>query len=95
MRDLDELEALHARTTKGPWRATNLRKHTGACYITAPGVGGAFVKVYAHHPGVAAHRPMEGEANTAFIALAHEALPDLIAEIRRMRALVTGSVVKS
>jgi len=81
--DLDALEAALARATPGEWIIRDHSKDEQCIYIEAPsdGVATIFTDCKASLE--------ENLATARSIALAHNALPALIAELRQLRARVT------
>jgi len=81
--ELDALEAALANATPGEWSVRDHSKDEGCIYIEAPddGVATVFTDCKA---------PLEENFATAnAIALAHNALPALLAEVRELRRLTT------
>ena len=74
--DLDALEAAHKKATPGEWWAdkTTVRTHDGMPIAFSAGTTGI---------------PHGEKSASQFIALAHNALPALIAELRQLRARTT------
>jgi hypothetical protein len=70
--DLDRLEALAAAATLGPWSAIPSRHHT---WHVLDGYGMVLVE------------DLFSGDDAALIAAAREAVPTLVAEVRRLRAL--------
>lgn len=84
---LDKLERLDAAATRGPWLVSDgaWEGFDGAWDVTGPdncGVAGMT------ETAPAAKYPRNPEANAEFIAEARNALPSLIAEIRRQELLI-------
>lgn len=93
--DLEELERLAASATVGPWvfhESAETWDGTDIMGVRAPNAESALIameptRFHAYASG--AFVDPEGEAgNLRFIAAAREALPALIAEVRRLRALL-------
>jgi hypothetical protein len=85
--DLNALEAALAKATPGEWSVRDHSKDEGCIYIEAPddGVATVFTDCKA---------PLEENLATAnAIALAHNALPALLAELRDLRRLATPEPV--
>jgi hypothetical protein len=80
--ELDALEAAHKAATPGEWEATTYSNYAGWC-VYAPGAGCIAERWYA--TGTQDEIPR----NDLFIALAHNALPALLAEVRDLRRLTT------
>lgn len=78
--DIDKLKALALATTPGPWRASQNDVFAGPRYRVCQNVtaGGS-------SKGMADERQWQ-IANAAFIAACREAMPELIAEVERLRA---------
>lgn len=84
--DLDALEAALAEATPGEWKATTYSNYAGWA-VYAPGAGCIAERWYS--TGQQGKIPR----NDLFIALAHNALPALIAELRELRARTTPEVI--
>jgi hypothetical protein len=81
---LDQLEALTAAATPGPWEAfIEEREPTGGCsFIRMGGFDDAVPDMYVYHEDKIAPA-----ADLDFIAAARSYTPYLISEIRRLREL--------
>lgn len=84
---LTELEALAAEATRGPWEPTvSYVECTEPC--NAPGYWCADVPAHAFPGPLSEHTPsMKAQADSNFIAAARDAVPALVAEVRRLRTL--------
>ena len=80
--DLDALEAALAKSTPGEWEACRYSNYSGWA-VYAPEAGCIAERWYS------TGQQDEIPRNDQFIALAHNALPALIAELRELRARVT------
>lgn len=78
--ELQRLERLEKAATPGPWTATS---HIGGFGFSGPLT---FYSVTNEYSGKDSPIWLESEDNVRFIAAARNALPELIAEIRRLRA---------
>jgi hypothetical protein len=72
--ELSEYEALAAAATPGPWRAE--RDHLGHWRITWP---------HSQNSSILRKQKVFSDEDVAFIAAAREAVPALVAEVRRLR----------
>lgn len=83
--DLDALQALCDAATPGPWTAER-----DAVYREPPAYGAwrQLARMCAHAENFTNEHRWEEWHNAAFIAAARTALPELIAEVRRLRALL-------
>lgn len=80
--DLRDIEAVADAATPGPWRlARRVNQRTINGTVTIILSGEAVVKLT--EEGTLLHN-----ADTAFVAVARSAVPALVAEVRRLRALV-------
>ena len=79
MIDIDALEALERAATPGPWTATNRVRDDGVWMVERDG-DDLIADIDGDNHECDA-------ANAALIAAARNALPELIAEVRRHRAL--------
>ena len=78
--DLDALEQLHAATTPGPWRQCR------PCGVRRAGCDIVWAASNRELPLFGGDDvTCSTNADAAFIAAAHEAVPALIAEVRRLR----------
>lgn len=77
--ELDRLDALAAAATRGPWKAAGLPSprwiHTPSYVALAEAL----------ESRTRAEGKLDAEANAAFIAAARDAVPALVAEVRRLR----------
>lgn len=80
--DLDALEAALAKSTPGEWEACTYSNYSGWA-VYAPEAGCIAERWYS------TGQQDEIPRNDQFIALAHNALPALIAELRQLRARTT------
>jgi hypothetical protein len=80
--DLDALEAALAKATPGEWEATTYSNYAGWA-VYAPGAGCIAERWYS------TGQQDEIPRNDLFIAIAHNALPALLAEVRELRRLTT------
>ena len=98
--DLDKLEALEKTATPGPWRACGADRGGCACHSIHGDIdaeyGGVIV---AQTIGEKDHAPWEEvitdegvvRANTAFIAEARNAFPELVREVRELRGIAEAA----
>jgi hypothetical protein len=79
--DLDYLDRLCSEATPGPWATIGCDKHLErvdlSCFCVRASVDGKRIR---------------DVPDLLFIAAARTALPDLVAEVRRLRALLTEAV---
>ena len=89
--ELDEIEQRAAATTPGPWTAyIEGRDHTsGDDFIMIGEPGTAQIDVYVTHYSGTSPKPAP-DADLDFIAHARRDIPQLVAEIRRLRSQSTG-----
>jgi hypothetical protein len=80
--DLDALEAALAKATPGEWEATTYSNYAGWA-VYAPGAGCIAERWYS------TGQQDEIPRNDLFIAIAHNALPALLAEVRDLRRPTT------
>jgi hypothetical protein len=95
---LAELEGLARAATPGPWEVETTPRPSGTgvyrrgLTITSPGKPN---RTYPHMPGIVAmiggsssfeNEPALADADRDFIAAARTAVPELVAEVRRLRA---------
>ena len=80
--ELDALEAALAKATPGEWEATTYSNYAGWA-VYAPGAGCIAERWYS------TGQQDEIPRNDLFIAIAHNALPALLAEVRELRRLTT------
>lgn len=89
---LIQLEALCQQATPGPWRPREYQNNAGDIWIDCwafanrgrgRALGGTVATVHAYGAG-----KRSVEANAAFIAEARTAIPELLAEVLRLRAAV-------
>ena len=80
--ELDALEAALAKATPGEWKATTYSNYAGWA-VYAPGAGCIAERWYS------TGQQDEIPRNDLFIAIAHNALPALLAEVRELRRLTT------
>jgi hypothetical protein len=87
----DELRALCAQATAGPWSVLHHGRRTHANVIRAGGDAGLFIDVGS---GLKAEYtdPDQCKADARFIAAAREAVPALLDENARLRAALEGLV---
>ncbi len=85
--DLDRLEALANAATQGPWHLNEegFGKH-GVPTIYATDEELRYIAKCRDLPAHENHAPTDDRANARFIATARTAIPQLITEIRRLRA---------
>jgi hypothetical protein len=93
--DLDELEAAHGKATPGPWQVDD---DGSDCAVTAgtarglPGSWRATDRIYTvdvgEWSGETEDEAVQRQTDAALIVAAVNALPDLIAELRKHRAAV-------
>lgn len=88
MTDLDELERLAAAASSGPWRPSSWKearfvtKADGVCLWDETGALDG------------AGEPEMAEADAAFIAASRTAVPELVAEVRRLRRELNQAVLE-
>jgi hypothetical protein len=75
--DLDAIEARATAATEGPWEAT------GVVHPNNEAVGLAFVQSHTGWPATCFR-----SADSVFIAHSREDVPALVAEVRRLRAIL-------
>src|SRR5690606_38182811 len=81
MIDLDELERLKREATPAPWKIAITKFASGDGWYVVDAHGDFFA-------GANAPNPSTDEPNTRCVAASRNALPDLIAELRTLRARV-------
>ena len=84
--ELDALEAALAKATPGEWKATTYSNYAGWA-VYAPGAGCIAERWYS------TGQQDEIPRNDLFIALAHNALPALLAEVRDLRRRTTPELI--
>lgn len=85
--DLDQLEALANAATQGPWHVSEEgfgRRGVPTVYATDDEL--RYIAKCRDLPAHIDHPPTDDAANARFIAAARDAVPQLIAEVRRLRA---------
>ena len=76
---LAELKALASAASPGPWTFFGPAPHSGFCCVLPVGTG--------RYVATVTNGSRETVGNAAFIATARQAVPELIAEVERLRAL--------
>ena len=84
--ELDALEAALAKATPGEWKATTYSNYAGWA-VYAPGAGCIAERWYS------TGQQDEIPRNDLFIAIAHNALPALLAEVRDLRRRTTPELI--
>lgn len=101
MIDLEALEALAAAATPGPWKTCGASDGRCACNLVWSSDGedrhrGRWTGIVDAGPhGVFDRSPSREEqiSNAAFIAAARDAVPELVAEVRRLRLFANFSAL--
>lgn len=88
MVDLDELERLEREATPGPWELEERMRGYGIFAGRFQDFGRGPERVHGLNLGHVSDLDANGEDNLALIIAARNALPDLIAEVRTLRARV-------
>lgn len=101
MIDLDAIEARYARTTGGPWAYEHCGEGLYCVGLTEPPAVGLVEDVYDEERGEYAEKPDvvefvaefhgdDAADNARFTAAARTDVPALVAEVRRLRAIIEG-----
>lgn len=90
--DLDQLEARANAATQGPWHVNEdgFGKH-GVPTVYATDEELRYIAKCHDLPAHETHAPTDDRANARFIAAARTAVPQLIAEVRRLQAQLANN----